>query len=310
MSLFRRRFGFDRFKLTKTNQEKLKEINRFYFSAQQKLKGNERIDEAQVLDLLDKGIHIWNRIVDEAIEQYHAKDAIVFSTEKNRYQEYTTVIDDSSKNIHIIRFLSKTGMNYLIRKCFVYFCNDHYEDTRQKPIIFASGEAETLDYASAFIRDNLKGFRDNTNTISFIGGPLMVCLNNGKINGFVDDLLSDHFQTATRTLYRNKLMPFFRMYAGYFHCYTVGDNIMAESPHEFDSFDSPRIWYVFNSEGIAKDWKDYIEKYCKAFAVQLPENTREKAKEHFVVYNPNTQPIDRGLFLRTLEVRDSSKAAG
>ncbi|MCL2166754.1 MAG: hypothetical protein FWH49_05640 [Clostridiales bacterium] len=294
---------FQDFELIEKKKNLLREENREYFRYQKELKGNGAIEQNVVEDFLDRGIGIWNTIGERAKIQYKDGNAIIFSTQMNDHKEYNTIIYDNYSNFHGIRFLSKTDMDFLIRKCFVWFCDDHNKNNvnATKSIVFASGEAEALDNATDFFMKNLDGFKDNQEDITFVGGPLMVCRNNDQINGFVKGLLGSAFSSVSVKLYRNKLMPFVKMFAGYFHCYVVGNNIMAESPHPFRFSTEPRIWYIFEDEDIADEWRNFIGDYCSVFAEEFTGKTLQGAKWHFPVYNPKTEPLNRNLFLDELE---------
>ena len=76
---------------------------------------------------------------------------------------------------------------------------------------------------------------------------------------------------------------------------------MAESPHPFRFSTDPRIWYIFEDEDIADEWRNFIGDYCSVFAEEFAGKTLQGAKWHFPVYNPKTEPLNRNQFLDELE---------
>ena len=279
-------------------------------------------------EFVDRGVILWNEILDIIGPAYEQKKAIVFKIITTEHdlriiEEYNSLyLRKKRKHLY-----SKQNAYSLFRRRFVAFSNRKFwcnlsnkklNTNKEKPVVFAVGElASLMNGANIFIH-RLKGLRDNTKGVTLITTPITVynklLVNGEMLNDFVYQLTTHKKVKTDKKLYKNRLLPLDIMIAGYFHFYVVGDNILTEVPHEYrSSFNSniARYRFIINNRRLANKFRDFARDYTETknrFVIEMnpdelkqvrPENTKPLAAFYdFVVYhedNRDKHDLERGL---------------
>jgi len=240
-----------------------------HFQLQKLLTGNNQLDLNTIVSHFNEGVDLWNNIIVTVLQKYKDGEAIIF---RRRPMSYDLTLYDGFKKSEEIFRLPNEAMHTLIRRGYVWCANQYSKQNPEASAYLAVGEgASLLHGANDFIR-RLNGFANNQNGIKFIAGPIMVCESDDMLNGFVSSLVQNKKRTALLTLYKNRLLPFTPLYAGYFHCYLAGsgDTILVETPHGFTPTpDEERYQVIFNCSEIASRLRQFLDTYIKSFTVSM-----------------------------------------
>ena len=258
-----------------------------YLKLQKKLSGNGELDENSVDLWLDRGMKLWNDAVETAKREYkNGKVVVIYSKGENNTKIKTTAYY-SVESRKTLKFTDKTHtfksteLYNFLNTGFAAFCNKYPEKNKYKPVFIATGEGGVLQDASHVWIDRIEGLKNNIKGISFLSGPIMICKNNDyNLNEFARDFAVNDAIRPKLKLYRNRIISFTKLYAGYFHFYVIGDNIFAETPHAHmnDAHDSAYRLFINDAE-LAKEFRSFAESYINEFAVQFPQEKLDSITE-------------------------------
>ena len=224
---------------------------------------------------IDKSYHDGKALLEEILEQIKSdldslKQVMIFRIlrEKNvnRADHYELVTFDGKKRKAKIRYVSKRKMYEHIIGHFSWMLRKWSANNAEEQALFVVGEGEMLQECI----ERFPSRRDRFNSIEsihYLAGPFMVHKANDRMNDFVRYLVRRSSKKSEITFSRNRLLPLKKLYAGYFHCYIIGDNILLELPHEFMHERSNLNHIIlFNNGKYAKKLRDFFGRYAKFFA--------------------------------------------
>lgn len=276
---------------------------------QKTLKGNDNLSEKSVIKSLEDGLKLWNNLLAKAEGCYKNKKAILIRAVGTQRNLREVEIYNSVKKIKARPyFLDIDGVYQLVRECFVWFANQDELSTnnKAKSVIFATGEGAFLMDAADYLIQELTGFKDNQEGIEFLSGPVMVCKNDNRLNDFVSKVVTDRRIDTSIKLHRNGLLSLQKLFAGYFHFWVVGDNILTELPHEFMN-SSKDVTYrmIVNDEDLANEFRNFFANYSRNFAKSFDEPTYDlKLISDFYQYtfDARKEKIDKEGLLANLRI--------
>jgi len=287
----------------KENTEKKTEYNAEYLNWEKQIldnpdnsqKSQKKVDFSKFESLEAKGIEIFNKLlttVGVEIKKSKPKARIFLSrkdvdNDKIEYGEYVFKGKDKGKLVkrRIFRFSSKPQTLYKackrLMKIFVDFAKDNAglskDNCNSFPSYIAAGEMKTALYASRPLHERLPYFYKTK--IEMIAGPQVVSYDEKHrtapygMNQFVWDTASYRRDSReTFKVYRNNLIMFDKLLAGYFHFYIIGDVIFAEEPHgvmDTPNSGNTRARFMLQDRELAKDLRTYFEDYKAAFASEV-----------------------------------------
>ena len=256
--------------------EQLREDSSATLEMQKALRGNENLEKTVIDAMLEQGAGLWNGTIDSAVKQYPGKKAVVIHSYGHGGTLHEVKIFDGLREQKGKYYLTGSNLYDLLNNCFVCFCNVHSGSNKTKSSIIATGEGGVLQHASPAWFYDLKGFADNEAGISFISGPFMICENPQRVNEYVKDLAAKksggHIKPELR-LYRNNILSFTKLFAGYFHFYVVGDNVFAETPHVYMNRSSDEAYRIIvNDADLAERFRNFAEEYTALFAEKMPSD--------------------------------------
>jgi len=246
----------------------------------------------------------------EICEKYDKGNAIVFRMErdgtakKNRY-ELTTFIGQKHKAK--IDYLTKREMYNRIFETYLDKINSESNIGDTLSALIVAGELEMFQenkelhpkFDEALAIHNIKN-------IELLAGPLIITNEEGYTNEFLLHLAKKTVEDKTyeTKFMKNKLSPFESLYAGYFHCYVVGDTILFELPHEFmhGKSDENHI-AIFTSKRIANEIRAFFDRYIEEFAdiINITFKGNAALNEVIELFNPPIKLAEQRISYESLE---------
>ena len=295
-------------KFSEHKKKKLTKINESEktFKLQKNLSYNidpsKKVTIDNISSFFKKGWDLWAGVIDKAQEKFNAGEAILYRTKPTVADKYQFLIYDGKKNIRQV-LLSNTEDVYIrmIEDLSEFFNDDDCINEDNKDVYIATGEGSVFIYCAELLTKKLlerlekqhANNGENTKTrLNMISGPIMTykggaktevdteVITDIKSNNMLYQLKCKYFEPD---LYRNNLVQFDMFYAGYFHFYTVGNTVFAETPHRLMDNRKTIHRFIFNDESIANELRSFFHDYTKAFCEPIyvcPEFSVEEQIEH------------------------------
>lgn len=293
--------NFDERIIKPSEIKKLHKKHSKYFAGQKSLGYIKDANEEELRKSLKLGGELWNKIVEKAKQKYDGGDSILCYRTKQRLSDRHEVAAFSGENGYEgIRLMTMEMMIELLSTAYVDLCKSF--DGANKNAYIMTGEGRLLLHKGEKFT-SIAGLED----ISIVAGPIVVCDNDVRINKFIEDMVAwqnEEPNERSLTLYRNQLMPFGKLYAGYFHCYVIGDTIFAESPHGFMQDGEYVYCFIFNDGECAEEIRKFFieaekESYASKFTDKYVSNdSQENLSKLYYAIDIRSERINKSALFR------------
>ncbi|MDR2572332.1 MAG: hypothetical protein LBD23_18830 [Oscillospiraceae bacterium] len=231
------------------------------------------LDENEMYEYYVRGVNLWNKL----------------------FKKWNELRDKPDNYLIDIITNSRPGIigNSVLKKYFAFEKRNRVDSSCDiEKILFAVGEGDTLIKDSKnmikFIKNRSDGF-----CVDIICGPVIVEADKSRrkpeyhfTNDFVlqiAEFMNKQSDNNKYNLYVNKFPSLIKGFAGYFHCYLMGDAILFEKMHRL-CVNVDKTKFLLYDKDLANELQSFVSEYIEKFTRPVDASNHRELVEAFDTY--------------------------